>query len=127
MNAARLALMKPTAYLINTARGPIVDQKALDRGVAGAAGLPAPASTCSSRSRPTPTDPILKLDNVILRAARAVLDRPVLRRQWRLPTSSAVLDIQHGRVPRGVVNRDCAGQGRLSNGEPGAARAAHGE
>ena len=31
VNAERLALMKPTAYLINTARGPIVDQKALTR------------------------------------------------------------------------------------------------
>ena len=27
VNAERLALMKPNAYLINTARGPIVDQK----------------------------------------------------------------------------------------------------
>jgi phosphoglycerate dehydrogenase-like enzyme len=31
VNDQRLALMKPTAYLINTARGPIVDQKALTR------------------------------------------------------------------------------------------------
>src|SRR6185295_16987683 len=29
VNAERLALMKPTSYFINTARGPIVDQKAL--------------------------------------------------------------------------------------------------
>src|SRR5262249_51732232 len=29
VNAERLALMKPTAYFINTARGPIVDQRAL--------------------------------------------------------------------------------------------------
>ncbi len=41
VNADRLALMKPTAYLINTARGPIVDQKALTavlqaRRIAGA-------------------------------------------------------------------------------------------
>jgi glyoxylate reductase len=42
IDARALALMKPTAILINTARGPIVDQRALaaalrDRGIAGAA------------------------------------------------------------------------------------------
>src|SRR5277367_2789945 len=41
VNAERLALMKPTAFLINTARGPIVDQEALtkelqDHRIAGA-------------------------------------------------------------------------------------------
>lgn len=30
INAERLALMKPTAYLINTARGPLIDEKALE-------------------------------------------------------------------------------------------------
>ena len=29
INAERLAMMKPTAYLINTSRGPVVDEKAL--------------------------------------------------------------------------------------------------
>lgn len=42
MNEARLRLMKPTAYLINTTRGPVVDEEALarvllDGGIAGAA------------------------------------------------------------------------------------------
>jgi phosphoglycerate dehydrogenase-like enzyme len=60
-----LALMKPTAYLINTARGPIVDEKALiaaltDRRIAGA-GLD------TFDIEPLPVDhPFRKLDNVVL-------------------------------------------------------------
>ena len=58
VNADRLALMKPTAYLINTSRGPTVDQKALtkalmERGIAGA-GL-----DVLERNRRTPTIPFL--------------------------------------------------------------------
>ena len=64
VNAERLALMKPTAFLINTARGPIVDQKALtkvlqERRIAGA-GL-----DVLEKEPPDADDPILKLDNVI--------------------------------------------------------------
>ncbi|MBL8906156.1 MAG: dehydrogenase, partial [Rhizobiales bacterium] len=63
VNAERLALMKPTAYIINTARGPIIDQKALtevlqQRKIAGA-GL-----DVLEVEPPDPDDPILKLDNV---------------------------------------------------------------
>jgi D-3-phosphoglycerate dehydrogenase len=65
VTAADLARMKPTAYLINTSRGPIVDESALldalrSHRIAGA-GLdvydvePLPAS-----------HPLLSLDNVIL-------------------------------------------------------------
>ena len=65
VNAESLALMKPTAYLINTARGPIVDQQALvavlkERRIAGA-GL-----DVLTQEPPDADDPILKLDNVIL-------------------------------------------------------------
>jgi phosphoglycerate dehydrogenase-like enzyme len=64
VNAERLALMKPTAYLINTARGPVCDQKALtrvlaERRIAGA-GL-----DVLDPEPPAADDPILKLDNVV--------------------------------------------------------------
>jgi len=65
LDARRLALMKPTAYLINTARGPIVDQAALvaalrDKRIAGA-GLDV------FDQEPLPAGhPLTMLDNVVL-------------------------------------------------------------
>ena len=97
--------MKPTAYLINTARGPIVDQKALtkalqERRIAGA-GL----DVLRSRSRRPADDPILKLDNVIL-APHALCWTDQCFAGNGAADVKAVLDVQHGRAPRGVVNRE---------------------
>ncbi|MGH6924612.1 MAG: NAD(P)-dependent oxidoreductase [Propylenella sp.] len=104
VNAERIALMKSTAYLINTARGPIVDQKALtqalrERRIAGA-GL-----DVLEQEPPEPDDPILKLDNVIL-APHALCWTDQCFAGNGAADVKAVLDTQHGRVPRGVVNRD---------------------
>jgi D-3-phosphoglycerate dehydrogenase len=103
VNAERLALMKPTAYIINTARGPIIDQKALTealqkRKIAGA-GL-----DVLEAEPPDPNDPILKLDNVIL-APHALCWTDQCFAGNGAADVRAVLDVQHGRVPRGVVNR----------------------
>ncbi len=103
VNAERLALMKPTAYLINTARGPIVDQKALTRvlqeGRIAGAGL-----DVLEQEPPDPDDPILKLDNVIL-APHALCWTDQCFAGNGAADIRAVLDVQHGREPRGVVNR----------------------
>jgi D-3-phosphoglycerate dehydrogenase len=62
---AELDLMKPTAYLINTSRGPIIDEAALlatlqARKIAGAA-------VDVYGEEPLPADhPVRKLDNVLL-------------------------------------------------------------
>ena len=104
VNAERLALMKPTAYLINTARGPIVDQKALtavlqERRIAGA-GLDV------FEQEPTdPDDPILKLDNIIC-APHALCWTDQCFAGNGAADVKAVLDAMAGRVPRGVVNRE---------------------
>ncbi len=103
VNAERLAMMKPTAYLINTARGPIVDQKALtkvlqDRRIAGA-GL-----DVLEKEPPEVDDPILKLDNVIL-APHALCWTDQCFAGNGAADVRAVLDVQHGREPRVVVNR----------------------
>ncbi len=103
VNAERLALMKPTAYLINTARGPIVDQKALtkvlqERRIAGA-GL-----DVLEKEPPDADDPILKLDNIIL-APHALCWTDQCFAGNGAADVKAVLEVQHGREPRGVVNR----------------------
>src|SRR5687767_1729415 len=103
VNAERLRLMKPTSYLINTARGPIVDQKALtevlsERRIAGA-GL-----DVLETEPPAADDPILKLDNVIL-APHALCWTDQCFAGNGAADVRAMLDIQQGRVPRGIVNR----------------------
>ncbi|MBE9507208.1 MAG: phosphoglycerate dehydrogenase [Chloroflexi bacterium] len=65
MGAAEFALMKPSAYLINTARGPLVDElaliAALQQGQIAGAGLDV------FEDEPLPVDsPLRKMDNVLL-------------------------------------------------------------
>lgn len=65
VGARELSLMKPTAYIINTARGPLIDEQALldalrEQKIAGAA-------LDVYWEEPIPQDhPLLRLDNVIL-------------------------------------------------------------
>lgn len=65
IGAAQLAKMKRTAVLINTARGPLVDEKALaqalQNGTIFAAGL-----DVTDPEPPLPDNPLLRLPNVII-------------------------------------------------------------
>jgi phosphoglycerate dehydrogenase-like enzyme len=64
---AELALMKPTAILVNTSRGPVIDEPALYRALSShkifGAGL-----DVFEREPPPANNPLLKLDNVVLTA-----------------------------------------------------------
>lgn len=65
INAARLALMKPTAYLVNTSRGPVIDEAALIAALR--AGAIAGAGLDVFEIEPIAADnPLLSMPNVIL-------------------------------------------------------------
>jgi D-3-phosphoglycerate dehydrogenase len=116
LNAERLALMKKTAYLINVARGPIVDQAALyqalrDRRLQGA-GL-----DVFEREPVSPDDPILELDNVML-APHALCWTDECFRLNGQSAIASLLDVARGVVPQHVVNRDALNHPRLRHLKP---------
>jgi len=102
VSARLLGLMKPSAYLINTARGPIVDERALHDALAG--GRLAGAGLDVFDEEPTPvSNPLLQLDNVIVTPHGICFTDECMR---RLAESAfrAVLDVAAGRTPPYVVN-----------------------
>jgi D-3-phosphoglycerate dehydrogenase len=95
--------MKPAAFLINTARGPIVDQRALikalqERRIAGA-GL-----DVFEKEPIDPADPLLSLDNVILSPHGLAWTEEIVRDNG-LEACDNILSIARGEIPSGLVNR----------------------
>ena len=66
MNRERLALMRPDAFLINTARGDVVDEAALVEALQREDASRARASTCSSRSPQVTPRAARRMENVVL-------------------------------------------------------------
>ncbi len=99
---AQFRKMKRTAYLINTARGPIVDEKALAAALAGK--LIAGAALDVMESEPPAADnPLLKFDNVILTPHSAAASDSAMPDLWEKTLQNAVR-VLRGEVPLNVVN-----------------------
>jgi phosphoglycerate dehydrogenase-like enzyme len=97
-----LALMKPTAYLVNVARGELVDQEALTdalrQGRIAGAGL----DVFADEPLP-PDDPLTELDNVILTPHWLASTSDVWTATGRA-MADGMLRAAHGLVPADVVN-----------------------
>jgi phosphoglycerate dehydrogenase-like enzyme len=104
IGAREFSLMKPTAYFINTARGPIVDEKALyaalsERRIAGA------AIDVFEQEPVVPDNPILTLDNVIV-TPHSICWTDEFFRNNAASAFRSVVAVANGKTPTFVVNRE---------------------
>jgi D-3-phosphoglycerate dehydrogenase / 2-oxoglutarate reductase len=99
-----LRLMKKTAVLINTSRGPVIDEKALARalteGWIAAAGL-----DVLETEPPLPDNPLLKLANTVITPHIAGYSDVFHQNFWAYSVQ-VILDFAAGHWPRWIVNRE---------------------
>ena len=108
MNAERFALMKKTAVLINSSRGPVVDPQALydalKTGTIWAAGLDV------TEPEPLPADhPLLTLDNCLVVphiASASIKTRDAMSEL----AADNIINVLNGRTPKTPVNREVVEQ-----------------
>jgi D-3-phosphoglycerate dehydrogenase len=108
--------MEKRPILINTSRGPIIDEKALiqalKEGLISGAGL-----DVLEKEPPDSQNPLLKMENVILTphvSFYSVESISELKRR----TAKNVADVLSGRWPRSVVNREVKGRIRAQLSDP---------
>jgi glyoxylate reductase len=101
IGARQLALMKPTAFLINTARGPIIDEAALARALKKRQIAGAGLDVFEHEPRVTPA--LLKMPNVVTtpHLGSAVVE---VREQMANIVVDNILALLEGRTPPNCVN-----------------------
>jgi D-3-phosphoglycerate dehydrogenase len=102
ISTAQLKMMKRSAFLINCARGPIVDEpalvKALKEGVIAGAGL-----DVFDPEPPLADNPLFGLPNVLLSPHSAGLTVECVIRM-ATHAAQAIADVLEGRRPEGIIN-----------------------
>ncbi len=102
IGSAQLRQMKPSAFLINTSRGPVVDEaalcEALQAGVIAGAAL-----DVLETEPPAPTNPLLRMPNVIITPHAAYYSQRSSEEQ-HLRLGQEAARVLTGRYPRALVN-----------------------
>jgi D-3-phosphoglycerate dehydrogenase / 2-oxoglutarate reductase len=107
-NAARLKLMRPTAYLINTARGGIVDEPALHAALVS--GKLAGAGLDVFEQEPPPAGhSLLNLPNVIMAPHVAGVTREAVDRMSEQTARNILSALDGAPIRQNVINQDVLG------------------
>ncbi len=110
IDQAALGLMKPSALLINTARGGIVDEQALYEALS--AGRLAGAACDVFLKEPPGENPLLSLDNFIASPHAGSATRQTTLRMGMMASQNALAVLQ-GRRPAHVANPEVYARGLL--------------
>ena len=102
IGAAKFAMMKPTAVLINTSRGPVVDQRALYEALKSGQIFAAALDVTEVEPIP-PDDPLLTLDNIIITPHIASASFTT-RKNMALMAADNLLAGLRGQTPPNCVN-----------------------
>jgi len=101
IDARRLGLMKPTAVLVNTARGAVVDEVALAEALHG--GAIAGAGLDVYEHEPEVTEALLALENVVLAPHLGSATRDTRIAMGMLCVDALRAVLLEGRTPANVV------------------------
>ncbi len=100
LNAERLALMKPSAYLINTSRGPVIDEDALVEALKS--GLIKGAGLDVFEHEPALASGLRELSNVVITPHIASASEETRNKMSEI-VARDVLDFLNGEVPEHTV------------------------
>lgn len=99
-------LMKPTATIINTARGHVVDEEAMARALTEGRIAAAALDVC--QTKPLASDsPLRQFENVVLTPHIASENEAIIDQFWSFSVE-AVCDMAQGRLPASYVNPSAA-------------------
>ena len=111
IDANLIGMMKEDAYIINCARGPIIDEQALYQALSnhsiGGAGL-----DVMQEASPPSDHPLFSLDNVQVTPHVAFLSQQSVL-ELEIRTAQATVDVLQGRMPEFLVNHEVLDHSRI--------------
>jgi phosphoglycerate dehydrogenase-like enzyme len=111
IGARELGLMKRSSFLINIARGELVDQEALVEALRG--GRIAGAGLDVFEDEPVFESPLFALDNVVLTPHQAGLTQGG-KAGAAIRAARNALEVLHGEIPRDTINPEAWTQSKIT-------------